>query len=137
MLNIVQWRSKIFVCFDSKGLFNNFENIYPRSNFLCLRFYNVIQLTQQEQIPLVHTYVLNASLTSHSSCTTKYFWKKLMKVRSPNLYASFGTFCAQIGQLFEEQSLKYVWKSTNRCYRREMSSISEFFWMFKDSLCRE
>ena len=34
-------------------------------------------------------------------------------------------------------SLKYVWKSTNRCYGRKMSSISALFRMFKVSLCRE
>ena len=34
-------------------------------------------------------------------------------------------------------SLKYIWKLTNGCYRREMSSISEFFRMSKGSLCRE
>ena len=35
------------------------------------------------------------------------------------------------------ESLKNVWKSTNRCDRRKMTSISEFFIMFKDSLCRD
>ena len=35
------------------------------------------------------------------------------------------------------ESLKYVWKSTISCLRRKMSSISEFFRMFKDSLWRE
>ena len=35
------------------------------------------------------------------------------------------------------ESLKYFWKTTNRCYRRKMSSILEFFQMFKDSLCHE
>ena len=33
--------------------------------------------------------------------------------------------------------LMYVRKSTNRCDQRKMSSISEFFIMFKDSLCRD
>ena len=33
------------------------------------------------------------------------------------------------------ESLKYVRKSTIHCYRRKMLSISEFFRIFKDSLC--
>ena len=32
------------------------------------------------------------------------------------------------------ESLRYVWKSINRYYQREMSSISEFFRMFEYSL---
>ena len=35
------------------------------------------------------------------------------------------------------EPLKYVLKSTISCLRRDMSSISEFYWMFKDSLWRE
>jgi len=30
-----------------------------------------------------------------------FFYKTLIEVGSPHLYASFGTFCVQIGQLFE------------------------------------
>ena len=66
------------------------------------------------------------------------FGKTLIEVCSPHLYASFGTFCVQIGQLFEAQWVfKVFWKSTISCLRRKMSSISEFFRMFKDSLWRE
>ena len=36
------------------------------------------------------------------------FEKTLNKVWSPYLYASFGTFCAQIGQLFEAQWVWYM-----------------------------
>ena len=39
--------------------------------------------------------------------------------------------------LRHSESLKYVWKSTISCLRRKMSSISEFFRMFKDSLWRQ
>ena len=35
------------------------------------------------------------------------------------------------------ESLNYVWKSIISCLRRKMSSISEFFRMFKDSLWRQ
>ena len=38
----------------------------------------------------------------------------------------------------QSTSVRFFWHlSTNRCYRRKMSSISEFLLMFKDSLCRE
>ena len=39
------------------------------------------------------------------------FVKNFIEAYSLHLYASFATFCAQIGQLFEAQweSLKYVW----------------------------
>ena len=55
------------------------------------------------------------------------FVKTHIEVQSPHLYASFVTFCAQIGQLFEAQCV----------YRRKLSSIPEFFRMFQDSLCHE
>ena len=32
-----------------------------------------------------------------------YFGKTGIEICGPNLYASFGTFCTQIGQLFEAQ----------------------------------
>ena len=68
-----------------------------------------------------------------------FFGKTIIEVCTPCLYASFGTLCAQIGQLFEAQfSLWSMFvKSTNRCYPREVTSISEFFWLLKDSLYRE
>ena len=42
-------------------------------------------------------------LAADCSCTTKYFLKDSYKICSLNLYASFDTFCFQIGQLFEAQ----------------------------------
>ena len=45
---------------------------------------------------------MNEFLTANRSCATKYFWTKtLTEVYSPHICASFGTFCAQIDQLFE------------------------------------
>ena len=79
-------------------------------------------------------------------CTETIFWQPTVhapqnifsKVCTSHIYASFGTFCVQIGQLFEAQWIfEDVWKSTDLCDLRKMSSISEFFRMFKDSLCRE
>ena len=45
----------------------------------------------------------------------------MLRIQNKNLYGSFSTFCVQIGL----------------CYQRKISSVSEFFRMFKDSLCRE
>ena len=42
-------------------------------------------------------------LTADRSCTTKYFWKTLIKVCSPHLSASIGTFWVLLGQLFAAQ----------------------------------
>ena len=63
------------------------------------------------------------------------FYRTLIKVCSLHLYISLGTFLVNSSR--HSESLKYAWKSTNRCYLRKMSSISEFFRMFNDSLCLE
>ena len=71
--------------------------------------------------------MLDASLKSHCSCTTKYFWKNsyTVEVRSPYLYASFGTFCAQIGQLFEAP----IWtqKVPNMSYKFSCKNFQKYF----------
>ena len=55
-----------------------------------------------------HTYVLNELLTADCSCKTKCVGKNPIEVYSPHLYASFGTFCAQIC------TTKYFFKSSYR-----------------------
>ena len=52
------------------------------------------------------------------------FEQTLIKDISLSLYASFGTFCFQIGQLFESQWVFQECKSTNRHFRRKISPIS-------------
>ena len=47
-----------------------------------------------------HKYVLNKFLTADRSCKKNIFEKTFIEVGSPHLYASFGTFCAKINQLF-------------------------------------
>ena len=47
--------------------------------------------------------VLNGCLTANHSFTQSIFQKTLIGVDSSHLYGSFGTFCIQIGQLFESQ----------------------------------
>ena len=53
--------------------------------------------------------------------------KTLIEVYSSHLHASFGTFCVQIGQLFETQLVfeEYL-KSANHHFRRKISPISNF-----------
>ena len=54
-------------------------------------------------------------------CKTKYFWKTLIEVFSPHLYASFGTFYVQIGQSFAAQ---WVFKQSEEFRnRRNFSSM--------------
>ena len=55
---------------------------------------------QKDESTLLYTYVLNDFFTADRSCITKYFEKNHIEVGSSHLYASFGTFCVQIGQLF-------------------------------------
>ena len=61
---------------------------------------------------------MNESLTAHSRCATKYFRNFFMKACSSHPYASFGTFCVQIGQLLVAQ---WVFK-----YSEEFHNIPHF-----------
>ena len=57
---------------------------------------------------------------------TIIFEKTLTEVGSLHLYASFGTFYVQIGQLFEAQWVfEKCLKRSNRCFRRKISQISD------------
>ena len=59
----------------------------------------------------------------------------LIEVGWLNLYASFGTFYVQIGQLFESQwAFEECLNIDKSLFSKEMSPISGFFRMFKDSL---
>ena len=70
---------------------------------------------------------------------TKTFLKKLLQKFVLDIFtlllASFAPKLVNYSR--HRDSLRYVWKSTNRSYRSKMSSISEFFRMFKDSSCLE
>ena len=50
-----------------------------------------------------HTYVLNEFFEPTVRVKQKIFEQTLVEVGSVHLYAFFGTFCVQIGQLFEAQ----------------------------------
>ena len=60
------------------------------------------------------------------------FEQTLTEVDSLYLYASFGTFCVQIGQLFESQWASEECLNIDKSlFSKEMSPISGFFRMFK------
>ena len=52
-----------------------------------------------------YTYVMNEFLTADQACDTvwhKLFGKTLLELLSAHFYASFGTFCVKIGQIFAD-----------------------------------
>ena len=66
------------------------------------------------------------------------FGKILIEVGSLHLYASFGTFCVQIGQLFAPQRVfKHSEEFRNRRHFPSRQPIVDFQTYFKDSLCLE
>ena len=63
------------------------------------------------------------------------FEQTLIKDVGLSLYASFDTFCVQIGQLFESQwAFEECLNIDKSLFSKEMSPISVFFRMFKDSM---
>ena len=63
------------------------------------------------------------------------FEKVPVKVGSSYLYASFGTFCVQIGQWLEAQWVfEKCLKTVKMLFLKENEVDSEFFWTFKISL---
>ena len=57
--------------------------------------------SQKQESTLLNTYVLSEFLTADRSCTKKNIFEKTLSSSHP--YASFGTFCVHIGQLFAAQ----------------------------------
>ena len=87
---------------------------------------------------IIFRYVLNEFLTVDRSCITKYFWKTLIEAGSSHLYSSFGTFCVQIGQLFEAQWVfEKCLKTVKSLFSKENVVDFQFFRKFKVSLCLE
>ena len=67
--------------------------------------------SQKHESALLHTYVLNEFL-SRPFIYNKIFLKKaILEVGSSHLYASFGTFCIQIGQLLKTQGVFEVFEN--------------------------
>ena len=83
LLNLFQWYFVVYKLWAVKNSVSTYVCYAPDS-----LFWTVL-------------YVLNKFLTADRSFTTIYFWKNLIEVGSSYLYASFGTVCVQIGQLFE------------------------------------
>ena len=66
------------------------------------------------------------------------FEKPLLEVCSSHLYASFGTFCVQIAQLFEAQWVfEKCMKTVKSLFSKENDVDFEFFRKFNVSLCLE
>ena len=63
------------------------------------------------------------------------FSKTLIEVGTSHIYASFGTFCVQIGQLFEAQWVfAKCMKTVKSLFSKEKDVDFEFFRKFKVSL---
>ena len=82
------------------------SNNSSKTHDVSILVHNVIISTtynasQKHESTLLHTYVPKDFLTV--LVQQNVFEKTLVEVSSPHLYASFGTFCAQISQLFEAQ----------------------------------
>ena len=70
---------------------------------------------------------MNEVLTADHSCAIKYFWKTLVELWSTHLYASFGTFCFIIGQIFVAQwNFKHSEEFRNRIHFPSMTAICRF-----------
>ena len=66
------------------------------------------------------------------------FEKILIKVGSSHIYTSFGTFCVQIGQLFEAQWVfEKCLKAVKSLFSKENAADFEFFRKIKIILCLE
>ena len=66
------------------------------------------------------------------------FEKTLTEVNISYLYASFGTFCVQIGQFFEAQRVIEIFlKKLKSLFSKETDIDFEFFQKFKVSLWLE
>ena len=66
------------------------------------------------------------------------FGKTLIELCIPHLYASFGTLCVQIGQLFEAQWVfEKCLETLKSLLSKENDIYFEFFPKFKVSLCLE
>ena len=73
----------------------------------------------------------------HTDPTKILHPKHFIHTLCPNINYFFSRAISMMYYSRHSESLKYVWKSTNCCCRRKMSSILQFFQMFKGSLCRE
>ena len=79
---------------------------------------------------------MNEFLTAHVLQIN--FEKTLMEVDSPYLYASYGTFCIQIGQSFETHWVFEECLNIDKLkVLKENVVVFELFEMFKDSLWLE
>ena len=71
-------------------------------NYQKIAYYSSQHINESK---VLHKYLMNEFLVACCSRQTKYFWKGFSKICSPNIYAYFGTFSVQIGQLFKPLSV--------------------------------
>ena len=93
--------------------------------------------SQKKESSFLHTYVLNEFSTVDHSCTVQQniLEKTLIEVDRSHFYASFGTFCVQIGQLFESlQDFKLSEKFEIDLVFLQKQRFYRFQTFFKDSL---
>ena len=117
--HIAQHCTKTFVDFGYR-VDQKFRNVAPH-NFVADIQYN----TSRKHESILNMYVLNEFLTADNSCTTKYFEKSIIEVRSSHFDASFGTFCAQIDKCM---------KTVKWLFSKENDVDFEFFRKFRVSL---
>ena len=111
--------------------------VFSESLWSCVQTYYIPYKIKHLMHNIVRLYWTNFwQPTVHAQ--QNIFEKTPIEICSTLLYASFAPFASKsVIHSRHRESLKYVWKSTNHRHRREMSSILEFFRIFKDSLCLE
>ena len=115
------------------NMFTTFHISYTfRLGTLTLIFTFTVENTSMNPKYFIHMYWTNfCRLTVNFYENT--FEKLRRKICSPNIYASFGTFCVKIGQLFESQwAFQECLNIDKSLFSKE--NVADFRRMFKDSL---
>ena len=124
---IINFHKKTFLCFGLLWYLheNNIRLGSTDSTKINRPGYNIRIYWPKFWQPTVHVYQI----------FLKKLLEKIVVLIFTLLLASFASKSVNYSR--PSDPLNYLWKSTNHRHRRKMSSISEFFRFFKDSLCRE
>ena len=114
----------------------------PKRIFLGYKSYYCFMCTdyeytdsQKHESTLLHNYVERIFDIQPLMYIKIFFEKNLIEVGSSHLYTSFGTFCVQIGQLFEaEWVFENCRKTVKSLFLKENDVDFKFFQKFKVSL---
>ena len=100
---------------------------YSSGAYIRAKMYNA---SQKHESTLLHMYVLNEFLTADRSCTAKHFWKNSFRSFKFTYLHFFWHLLRKklVNYSRHSESLKYVWKSTNRCHRSEIGKSGSFKW---------